>query len=416
VKRVLTALAALVCVCALSARPVCVGGKCYFSEEAARADGVSAAAIAQALKAEDHGDAPPPAVDSVPSAGASARLAMGYMKPDELLAFLRGETSAADALEDHSLAVIVLLVLLGGLVANLTPCVLPLVPVNLVLVGRGWRRGAAYGLGIALAYGALGVAAAFGGLAFGALQSSPWFSALVAVVFTVLGLAMAEVFFIDFTKYRRRVTGGAGKSRGLGGVFLLGTGAAVLAGACVEPILLATLVLTAKWFAAGKVWAVGLPFVLGLGMGLPWPFAAAGLSVLPKPGMWMRWVNRVFALVFFALAAWYGHLAWTGFRSAAPAETAADGAFAATPATWTRVSAEARATGRPLFVDVWATWCKNCLAMERTTFRDPRVAAELKKFAVVRLQAEDPAAFEALDDFKALDVKGFPAFVVFDGK
>lgn len=413
------------------ARPVCIGSKCYLSEEAALADGVTRAEIDQAL-AEEHeepdaaeartdGDVRPPVVSTPDARPPAARLAMGYMKADALCAFLRDEQAPSGGLEDHSLLVILLLVLVGGLAANLTPCVLPLVPVNLVLVGSGWRRGAAYGLGIALAYGMLGVAAAFGGMAFGTIQSSPWFSALVAVVFTVLGLAMSEVFFIDFTKYRSRVTGGGrGKLRGLGGVFLLGVGAAVLAGACVEPILLATLLLTAKWFAAGKVWAVVLPFVLGLGMGLPWPFAAAGLSVLPKPGNWMRWVNRVFALVFFCMAAWYGWLAWTGFRSSAERQgegalttARASNALVATPQTWSHVFTEAKNAGKPVFVDVWATWCKNCLAMEKTTFRDPAVVEELKRFTVIRLQAEDPAEFSKLEDFRELGVKGFPAFVVF---
>ena len=398
------------------ARPVCVGEMCYPSEQAARAAGVSREAIEKALR-EDHSVEGAPVVEVAPKkASGDVRLAMGYMKPEAMTAFLRNQPSGADALENHALIVVLLLILAGGLLANLTPCVLPLVPVNLVLVGRGWRRGAAYGLGIAIAYGMLGVAAAFGGMAFGTIQSSPWFSLLVAIVFTMLGLAMSEVFFIDFTKYRSRVTGGGNKIRGLGGVFLLGVGAAVLAGACVEPILLATLVLTAKWFAAGKVWAIGLPFVLGLGMGLPWPFAAAGLSVLPKPGSWMRWVNRVFALVFFGMAAWYGWLAWTGFSTENEVRVETSDVLTATPETWEKVFAEAKASDRPVFVDVWASWCKNCLAMEKTTFRDPEVVKELANYTVVRLQAEDLSEFLKLKDFKDLGIKGIPAFVVFKGE
>lgn len=398
------------------ARPVCVGEMCYPSEQAALAAGVSRETIEKALR-EDHSEEGAPVVEVAPKkASGDVRLAMGHMKPEAMTAFLRNQPSGADALENHALIVVLLLILAGGLLANLTPCVLPLVPVNLVLVGRGWRRGAAYGLGIAIAYGMLGVAAAFGGMAFGTIQSSPWFSLLVAIVFTMLGLAMSEVFFIDFTKYRSRVTGGGNKIRGLGGVFLLGVGAAVLAGACVEPILLATLVLTAKWFAAGKVWAIGLPFVLGLGMGLPWPFAAAGLSVLPKPGAWMRWVNRVFALVFFGMAAWYGWLAWTGFSTGNEVRVETSDVLTATPETWEKVFAEAKASDRPVFVDVWASWCKNCLAMEKTTFRDPEVVKELANYTVVRLQAEDLSEFLKLKDFKDLGIKGIPAFVVFKGE
>ena len=419
----------------LLAQPVCIGEMCYPSEEEALAAGHSAAEVKAALAAHgETGDGavpqnaglPPPRApeagpDQAPSGGDTlrgapvpgARLALGYMEPKDFVGFLR-DRPPEKGLEDHSLIVILLLVLVGGLAANLTPCVLPLVPINLVLVGRGWKRGAAYGLGIALAYGSLGLAATFGGLAFGRIQSSPWFSAAVAVVFTVLGLAMSEVFFIDFSKYRVRIVGGAkGKQRGLIGVFLLGVGSAVLAGACVEPILLATLLLTAKWVAAGKAWAVVLPFILGLGMGLPWPFAAAGFSVLPKPGAWMKWVNRVFALMFFLMAAWYGRLAWLGFSASRAAKSGASGdMLEATPETFAQVLADARATGRPVVVDIWATWCKNCLAMESRTFRDASVQAEMENFAVIRLQAEDLSKLAKIGELAGLDFKGIPAFVV----
>ena len=430
-KKTIPFLVLVLSACWVHAKPVCIGETCYLSEEAAIAAGHTPEEVKAALAG--HAEA----VDRAPGAGAqpkreepsgarapeagaqprgedlpTRRLALGYMKPAEVIACLQ-DKPAERSLEDHSLLVILLLVLMGGLAANLTPCVLPLVPINLVLVGRGWKRGLAYGLGIALAYGALGIAAALGGMAFGTIQSSPWFSALVAVVFTVLGLAMSELFFIDFSKYRGRVVAEKGNTRGLGGVFLLGVGAAVLAGACVEPILLATLLLTAKWFAAGKVWAVVLPFILGLGMGLPWPFAAAGLSVLPKPGPWMKWVNRIFALCFFGMAAWYGWLAWRGFAASRAPEAGAQPNLA-TPETFARVLAEARASGRAVVVDIWATWCKNCLAMERTTFRDPEVlkALEEQGFVLIRLQAEDPAELAKVQALDGLDIKGLPAFVV----
>jgi len=444
-------------VCAF-AEQICVGGVCYLSEEAARAAGVSQFEIdaAKAEHAEEAGGAtetPPPEVmpakpakdtKSGATAGApsprsvadakggsetkpKARVAMGYMNPAKLIAFLRNEQVGRE-LEDHSLIVILLLVLVGGLAANLTPCVLPLVPVNLILVGKGWKRGLAYGLGITCAYGALGCAAAFGGMAFGTIQSSPWFNVVAASMFTILGLAMCGVFFIDLSKFRakpkRKAPGvksaGAPQLRGYWGCFFLGAGAAALAGACVEPILLATLLLTAKWCAAGKLWAVALPFVLGAGLGLPWPFAAAGFSVLPKPGAWMKWVNRGFALVFFIMAAWYGTLAARGFR--AQSETAQlqakgeSAQLAATPATWEKTFAAAKQAGKPVFVDVWATWCKNCLAMEKTTFKDGAVVKALADFTVIRLQAEKPEEFAKLTDFQDLGIKGFPAFIIFAGK
>ena len=395
--KILTAIFAAVALgVAVLAAPVCVDGVCYPSEEMARAAG--------ALREKPE-----------------SRVAVGYMKAPQMVAFLRNEPAAKE-LADHALWMILLLVLAGGLAANLTPCVLPLVPVNLSLVGKGAVRGAAYGLGITCAYGCLGLAAAFGGLAFGAIQSSPWFSLLAACVFVFLGLAVAEVFTIDFSRFRPRSKRASGQAKdaapSLWKPFALGAWSAVLAGACVEPILIATLVLTAEWFAAGRTWSVVLPFVLGAGMGLPWPFAAAGMKVLPRPGAWMRWVNRVFAVVMFCMAAWYGWLAWTAWQARADRDHSnlvdpKTGWLEATPETWTKALETARATGKPVFVDVWATWCKNCLAMESTTFADADVLKELENYAVVRLQAEDIAAFAALPDFKDLGIKGIPAFVVF---
>ena len=51
--------------------------------------------------------------------------------------------------------------------------------------------------------------------------------------------------------------------------------------------------------------------------------------------------------------------------------------------------------------------------MESTTFANADVRNELEKYAVVRLQAEDIAAFSKLADFKDLGIKGIPAFVIF---
>ena len=432
----------------LMAEPVCIGEVCYPSREAA---------IAAGALPPDGADAGKGALDSAMGKGEpsmKARVAFGYMRPPQFIAFLRGEADSSP-FADRSALVVVLLVLLGGMLANLTPCVLPLVPVNVaILLGRGessrasrLARGFAYGAGMAAAYGALGLAAAFGGMAFGSVQSSAWFNLGVALVFIVLGLGMLDVVNIDFAAMWRRVVskGRAAPasrpaSRGLGGAFLLGAGAAVLAGACVQPILIAMLVYTADGFAAGRWWTISLPFVLGAGMGLPWIFVAGGLSVLPRPGAWMVWVKRGFAVVIFAMAAWYGYLAWTiwstsngspsrgqtlvetgeprgqtlSTRGQTLSSEPRGQTLEATPQTWGQTLKSAKAEGRPILVDIWATWCKNCLAMEKTTFKDVGALDELSRFTVIRLQAEDMADLAKIPELGGLEIKGIPAFVIFE--
>ena len=332
----------------------------------------------------------------------TGRIAQGYMRAEEFIAFLEGKQ--VDSLAGHGFWVMLLLVLLGGLAMNLTPCVLPMVPINLMIIGRSAKRGLAYGVGIALAYGLLGVGASVGGLAFGDIQGSPWFNAAVAFVFVALALALFDVFFIDLSGFRR--TAVRDSEKGMGFAFGMGAMSAVLAGACVAPVLISVLLLTTDLVAKGNRVAVLLPFVMGVGMALPWPFAGAGMKVLPKPGAWMKGVNRVFGIIVLGFAAYYGQLAirgWTGAN-----------------AVYGKVRNEVRLQDLekvvadrkgPLLIDCWATWCKNCSAMD-VVMADEKVKRALEPFEVVRVQAEDISELRKVKGFES--IKGLPAFVIFE--
>ena len=193
------------------------------------------------------------------------------------LAFLQG--NAAEAAAPASWLWMILLALAGGLALNFTPCVLPMIPINLAIIGaagQGWKKGliraSAYGAGMAAAYGILGVLAVLTGARFGALNSSAWFNFGIAVVFLALGCAMMGIFTLDFTRFSGRIAvPGDKRNGGLWVPFLLGGVAALLAGACVAPVLIAVIVFAAGVYADGNPAGLLLPFVLGLGMALPPP-------------------------------------------------------------------------------------------------------------------------------------------------
>lgn len=356
-----------------------------------------------------------------------------------------GEGTSLPAMPRRALALL-LGAFVAGILLNLSPCVLPMIPVTLAVLGtgaagrrRGALLGAAYGLGIAAAYGALGLVCMVSGLAVGTLQSSPWFSLAAALLLAAFALSLLGVLpMIDFTRFRKRPSAVGARLGGgrLAAAFGAGVGFALLAGACVAPVMLGTLVAAVSLQEEGNALGFALPFVLGAGCGAPWVLLGAGLARLPRPGAWMRWVERLFGVLLLVLAAHYAVLAVRGARSeksevpspkfqVASAQSTDSGLQTSDSGPRTSdipwrtdlaaAVAEARETGKPLFVYAWATWCRVCVSMSNTTFRDPAVAQALEGFVPVKVQCEDPGApfvTQLFDELGAGRIRGLPMLAV----
>ena len=383
----------------------------------------------------------PPAVAApkpTPSRGlVLAGKEVGYMDPEAFLAFLdrvesgqpsRSRNAVSSVLEERGIWAAVLLILLGGLALNLTPCVLPMIPVNIAIIGagtqagsrgRGLLLGSAYGAGIAVVYGLLGLVVMLTGTRFGVLNASPWFNFGVAAVFIVLSLGMFDVVRIDFSRFQS--TGAPQGSRGKVLTALgLGGLAALLAGACVAPVVISVLLVSADLYAKGQAAGLLLPFLLGLGMALPWPFAGAGLSFLPKPGRWMNRVKLVFGAIIFLFAVRYGLLGASLLRARSESSRAAvvEAQDRLASEGWlTSIDAAAIEANRrdlPVFVDIWASWCKSCLKMEHTTFSDPEVLRRLDAYVKVKYRAEDPESPGIKPVLDGYGVVGLPTYLVLE--
>ena len=360
-------------------------------------------------------------------------IAAGYLKSKDFISFAENaktaDGSSSNGFAGMSIWLVLLLIIVGGIALNLTPCVLPMMPITIAVLGagtqaesrgKGFLIGGLYGIGMMLAYGALGLIVVLTGSRFGAINSSPVFNIIIAIIFILLALAMFDVFPIDFTKFQSGKM--AGKKTGKGKyitIFLLGVIAAVLAGACVAPVLISVILYSVTLYTSGNPAGLLLPFLLGLGMALPWPFVGAGLSILPKPGKWMKWIKIIFGVIILVIALYYGYTAIHIFSSQAQDTehvveyTAED---TGSDLYWTPSIMEgldrAKEEGKPVLIDLWATWCKNCLVMEATTFKDDKVKEVLKDFVLVRYQAEDlnkSPTKEILDRFGVL---GLPSYIV----
>lgn len=366
----------------------------------------------------------------------------GYMNRSQFLAFLDGVESGMGVEQDSITKAFarggwwvilgLLLAMVGGLGLNLTPCVLPMIPINIAIIGagsragsrrRGFALGAAYGGAMALVYGVLGLVVIKTGVRFGGINASPVFNGAVAVVFLALALAMFGVFNLDFSRFQTAASGKRTQGRGqFLAAFAMGGLSALLAGACVAPAVVSVLLISVKLCDGGVcIWLL-LPFMLGVGMGLPWPFLGAGLSFLPKPGRWMSFVKYAFGVFILGFAVYQGVLAFKLYKDSLPA----DAAIAKTlkkesmASGWTDSLSDglalAAAVGKPVLVDLWAEWCKNCLAMDNSTLRDPEVTRRLEGYVKVKFDATDQEDPEVAAVQKYFSSLGLPTFAVLKPK
>jgi thiol:disulfide interchange protein DsbD len=303
------------------------------------------------------------------------------------------------------------LALLGGLLLNLMPCVFPILAMKAVAFAR--LGGAAHGhvrrealgyvvgvLAAMLALGALLLALRAAGEAavWGFQFQSPVFVALAAWLVFAAGLNLAGAFELNAPGFIRHIP--AQHS------FLTGLLAVLVATPCTAPFM-GSAIAAALMLPAAP--ALGIFLSLGVGLALPILLLAIAPQLaarLPRPGAWMRWLQRVLAIPMLGTFAW---LAWVLFRQSGPAglllllagallllltlrlkPAMALAALLLLPFVHAAPAREAlslpgaepysagrlaslRAAGQPVFVDLTAAWCVTCLVNENTTLRDKAV-------------------------------------------
>lgn len=199
-----------------------------------------------------------------------------------------------------------------GLGLAFTPCVLPMLPLlSAIVIGQNqrpnmWRAFAlsfVYVQGMALTYTLLGLIVAAIGLPFQVALQHPYVMIGLSIIFVLLALSMFGVFTLQLPsslQTKLSLLSQQQKAGAFGGVFLMGVIAGLVASPCTSAPLSGALLYVAQ---SGDLFTGAITlYLLALGMGVPLILITLfGNKILPKSGMWMETVKKLFGFVMLAL-------------------------------------------------------------------------------------------------------------------
>ncbi|MEM7645864.1 MAG: cytochrome c biogenesis protein CcdA [Pseudomonadota bacterium] len=318
---------------------------------------------------------------------------------------------------DNNLAYALLLIFFFGLLTSLTPCVYPLIPITLAVLGTDEKRSqsqsffisVSYVLGIGITYAILGVIAAQTGQLFGSLISHPIVVILMSVIFFAMGLSLLGFFEIQAPAFIRDRMANSKTEKGLGGAFVSGLLAGVIASPCVGPVLVGVLAYIARTQNSFLGFILLFTFAMGFGM----LFILLGTfsqlaNKLPRSGAWMNGIKTILALALFGLSFWYAYPVLIK-PYMMPAKLVKSHGV-----QWEKYSkekiAQAKAEGQPVVIDFFADWCAACVELDELTFIKEPIIAKSQSFMMLKVDATAPTD-EVQELSKQYKVYGLPTII-----
>lgn len=212
------------------------------------------------------------------------------------------------------------LLFLAGVLTSLTPCVYPMIPITAAIVG-GEAAGAAgarpsrlrpvlltltYVVGLALVYAGLGLFAGMTGTMFGRISTNPWLYFAMANVLVLAALSMLDVIPVRLPARMTQRAATAGHGGRFGGAFAMGAMSGLVAAPCSAPVMIAVL----TWVTETKSAFLGFIYLFTFSLGMCALLVAVGvssgaLSRLPRAGVWMVRVKKLFGIVMLGVAEYY---------------------------------------------------------------------------------------------------------------
>lgn len=362
----------------------------------------------------------------------------------------------------HGPIIALIAAFVAGLLSVATPCVLPMVPITLGVIGvtrdtprrKALARGALYVAGIVASFTALGLLSGLTGRVFGALAGNPAVNAVLAVLLALMAANAFGLFEIYIPGPFQRLIEKTGRA-GPVGAFGMGLVAGIVAMPCIGPVLVGILTYVGTTRNAG--FGALLLATYALGFGLPFLLLSALALRLPKSGRWVQAVKSLFGVALAAGAFWFLRLAIPALQgfgayvagimlvivgflcgavylsfdggivdksrktlalvaSLVGAALVMNKALAHEPKIDWCVESESvsclpkTCQTKPVTMVVFgAPWCGYCTELEETTLADPRVISRLQGFGAVHVNVDDNPDVAA-----GARVRGLPTIIFID--
>ena len=369
----------------------------------------------------------------------------------------------SNALESQGLIIGLLLVFLGGLALNLTPCVYPLIPITVGYFGgqsegsttKLFFMGILFILGLSVTYSAIGVITSLTGAIFGALLQNPIVILIIVAIMLALSLSMFGLY--EFKLPDSLVNKAGGAKAGLYGAFFMGLTMGIVAAPCIGPFVLGLVTYVAT--KQDPFFGFILFFVLAVGLGTPYLFLAifsGKIKKLPRAGEWMDAVKHIFGFILVGMALYFllpllpdsisGYVlpvfmigaaiyllffeklansvkGFKIFKIVFSILILAMGVYALIPSDtnsveWKPFTEEAltEISGSGVIIDFYADWCIPCKELDALTFSDPDVIALSKEFETYKADLTKSLSPEVQSLRERFKIVGVPTVLILNSK
>jgi thiol:disulfide interchange protein DsbD len=202
-----------------------------------------------------------------------------------------------------------------GLLLSFTPCTFPMIPILSSMIAKqskkshmntkkGFLLSSVYVFFMSLAYMIVGIMAGLFGSNIQSALQMPLIIGIFSVIFVLLGASMFGLYSFQIPSYlQNKLSKSFSDKHGIAGVAVMGFVSSLIVGPCVAAPLAGALMYIGQ--SGDAILGGAALFVMSIGMGIPLlVIGASAGKFLPKPGIWMQTIQRVFGFIMFGLAVW----------------------------------------------------------------------------------------------------------------